>query len=279
MQKRKCSATTKQGTRCSKPRFPLSRYCWHHQDPSAWIIGVLVSALVSVGITYLAMIQAEERSKRTRDLKFAQLKPKIKIDISESSPSQVAVTISSTRTNANKIEDLYFTFDIPGRFKAITREHKDRVGHCSVVPSFLVGNHWGTLADTIHVECRTLYPLGSYSFTVDYSPTEISEEPPDDKYPQRNMFLDLHDYPRVFWFWTFDGQTQHVRTHLDLRHLSYIRKDNAALVRAWRNERFHEYLRQHGRAYPMLPHEAQWNEAYQDQQERERAGLTKNSQP
>ncbi len=215
----------------------------------------------------------ENQIKAEKNKQFMSLKPEILIDISENSPNQLAVTITSTKPNSNKIEDLYFTFDIPGRFVQLTRQHKDRVGESKVSPSFLVGNHWGTLAETIYVVCSAIYPSGSYSFTIEYSPTELSEQPADESHPQRNVFLDLHDYSRLFYFWTFDGKTQVVRDHLDLRNLKYIQRDNEALIRAFRNERFHEYLQQHGIEVPSRPHEEKWSKQYVDDMERKRAGL------
>ncbi len=45
-----CNATTRHGKRCSKKSIWLSKYCYLHQDPTAWIIGTALGVLVTISI-------------------------------------------------------------------------------------------------------------------------------------------------------------------------------------------------------------------------------------
>ncbi len=52
-----CNAITRQGNRCSKKSIRFSKYCFFHQDPSAWIIGFILASLLSICI---AVYQTKE---------------------------------------------------------------------------------------------------------------------------------------------------------------------------------------------------------------------------
>ena len=43
--------------------------------------------------------------------------------------------------------------------------------------------------------------------------------------------MDLHDFSRIFYTWTFKGESQIEKKYLDLSNLKYIQKDNEELVR------------------------------------------------
>ncbi len=229
----KCKSTTKKNEQCKNNTLPSSKYCIIHQERTVWIIsilGIILSALITYHSVYFAINKAEKKQLT----EFENAKPEVKINIEEIDSSSLKISIQSVKANSNKIDDLYFKFDIPGQFTKISKEAKITVGEGKVHSSMLASNAWGDIAQTIYVECKDIYASGAYSFILSYSPTELTEAFASEKNPQRNRFVDLHDFSQYFYFWTFNGKTESKKDYLDISHLQYIKKDNALMVKELR---------------------------------------------
>ncbi len=163
-------------------------------------------------------------------IQVANLRPKVKIELSENSISNLRVEITSLNKNSEKIENLFLKFDLPGVYDTISNIHKERVGEYKITPNFLCGSGNQTNAETIHISIKDLYTTGYLSFSIIYKPTRTRTQ--KSEFYEMSVFplMDLHDISRYSIFWKYKGVTQKDDYYLDLSNLEFIKKDNQQLI-------------------------------------------------
>ena len=130
-----------------------------------------------------------------------------------------------------EVENLFIKFDLPGEFTNISRTYKREVENCIIYPSPLASTYEGVIAQTLHIECNSLFPGGHYSTTINYKPT-TSKTSEFEEYSEENTpLMDLHDYGRYIAHWNYKDKLKSKREYLNLRNLTYIQLDNENLLK------------------------------------------------
>jgi hypothetical protein len=233
---KRCGSTTANKTPCSKPKLWLSKYCWLHQDPSAWIYGVVIGAIISFGITYWGINYSfsKQQTASIHDRKIK--KPEIKIQVIEQKGNKLKLEVQSTKSDSSPTDNLFFKFDIPGVYLNHKETYKEKIESCTISRSFLAGTGGHTIAETIHGQCQGILPEGSFSVIISLVPTKPlplsdSEKILSPQFPTHyNPLMDLHDYSRIVFSWRHNGEPQLETTYLDLTQLEYIQEDNKEMV-------------------------------------------------
>lgn len=65
-----CNASTRENMACSRVSLPGSRYCWHHQDKSAWVLGFggLLLAILGIGLTLGFSLKSCSDTKQAKNI-------------------------------------------------------------------------------------------------------------------------------------------------------------------------------------------------------------------
>ena len=232
-----CGATTANETPCTKPKLRLSKYCWLHQDPSAWIYGVILGAISAIFITCWGINYSfsKQQTATIEDRKIK--KPEIKIQVIEQKADKLRLELQSTKTGSSPIDNLFFKFDIPGIYLNHKEMYKEKIENCTISRSFLAGTGGQTIAETIHGQCQGILPESFFSVVISLVPTKPQPIPGstqinDPQFPSNyTPLMDLHDYSRIVFSWRHNGEPQLETTFLDLTQLGYIQEDNKEMVR------------------------------------------------
>ena len=128
----------------------------------------------------------------------------MKFTVREAGESNIVVEIFAPATNASPIQDLFYKFDIPGRFITAELEGKDKIESCAIYDSHLarIGTDSGMqiIAQTVHVDCKSIVPGGFVRVRTTLSPTRLMNVPGSRAAGYTNMFtmplMDLRDYTR-----------------------------------------------------------------------------------
>ncbi len=238
-----CGAKTANETPCSKRKLWLSKYCWLHQDPSAWIYGVILGGTMSFLATYWGVHYSFSKQQLAIAFDKTNKKPEVEFQVLELKENELRLVIQSTQNDSSPIDNLFFKFDIPGVFLSHKERHKEKTEYCSLGSSVLAGNGGITIAETIYGQCRKILPGGNYSTTISFTPTkplpipgrELLDNP---SYPTHfNPLMDLRDYSQIKFTWFHNGEEQVETMYLDLTGLKYIQKDNQQMVNQlkWHN--------------------------------------------
>ena len=106
--------------------------------------------------TYHSVYFAIEKENEKLQNDYFIAKPDLKIKFREIDERRINIEIKSIKANSNKIDDLYFKFDIPGRFAKLSNEKKMTFGESNIHSSMLAGNAWVDIAQTVYVECKSI---------------------------------------------------------------------------------------------------------------------------
>jgi hypothetical protein len=176
-------------------------------------------------------------SKRIEIGEIYRIEPKITIKIHEY-PEHLDIRLISKSSNSIPIEDLFFKFDIPGKFINSIIIDKNKCENCNISSSFYIiicGND--TIAETVYIRCRTIFPQAFIHIRINYSPTIIRVIPgAENKFTKRNThmpIMDLHDYSKCIYSWSYKGDKKITEKYIDLRYLKYIQNDNDNLIQLW----------------------------------------------
>lgn len=234
---KQCKAITRNETHCSKRAIGFSKYCLLHQDPSSWIYGIVFGAIISFSLTYWGIYHSINIKHEIEQQEKVDKKPQIDITLIELNDSIIQFTVKSFDKNLIPIDNLFFKFDIPGEYVSQTGKFKERIESYSILNSFLAGIDNETICETIHCQFNNILTEGFFRINIIYRPTQPLPIKGRDllkrkDYPTHYIpIMDLHDYSRIFYTWTFNGETQTEINYLDLSHLEYIRKDNEEMIR------------------------------------------------
>ncbi len=208
----------------------------YHQFTTGIIIAWGISSVLSA-----IMISIEPYLKETiTEHQKSKLKPEVKVDIQERE-KEIVVTLESTKPHGGIIDDLFFKFDIPGKFTSAVINNKQKMEHVQIYPTFLAGVGNDTIAQTVHIYCKTVFPHGFFRANILYTPTQVRSVPGSEKlgYKLRYMpLMDLHDFSRILYTWKYMNQSIAETDYIDLTFLDYIRQDNENFLKVWRKEYF-----------------------------------------
>ncbi len=231
-----CGAKTADETPCSKRKLWLSKYCWLHQDTSAWIYGVIFGGIISFLVTYWGVHFSIIKQQDAIALDKANKKPEVEVKVFEAKENELRFEIKSIKRNSAPIENIFFKFDIPGIYLNHKERHKEKTESCSISKSFLARHGEQTIAETVYGQCKKILPGGIYSAVISITPTkplpiagmELLNNP---LYPTHyNPLMDLHDYSQIKFTWHHNGEEQVETKYLNLTGLQYIQEDNKQMV-------------------------------------------------
>jgi len=225
-EKTQCQALNKKGDHCSKYSILLSRYCIYHQEIKTFISTAIIGFVVSI----IAIITWEGGQYLREESIIESIRPEVSVKIKELREDRLHFSIEMINNDGNYVDEFFFDFEIPGEIINITRELLQNVGNAVV--DIWPDDNKGMLVKSEYALIRIsrLYPKGFYDFFVDYIPTEITEEKPNDNNPRRALYIDIPDYQPVSYYWTYKGITHKELYYLDLTDLNFIKKHNEALI-------------------------------------------------
>ena len=93
------------------------------------------------------------------------------IKIYEQSDSSVVVEISSPTTNKHLMQNLSLSFDIPGKNARCRIVDATRAENCSMTNRHLASVSHDTVAESVHLFCKSILPSGFVRARVDYERT------------------------------------------------------------------------------------------------------------
>ena len=198
----------------------------------AWGISSILSAI-------LILIEPHLKTNLIKHEK-SKLRPEVKINIQETA-DEILITLESSKAYSGIIDDLFFKFDIPVIFKAVNINNRQKVGNVDIYPTFLVSVGNDTIAQTVQIICKTIFPNGFFRARIAYAPTKVRPVPGSERrgYDFKYMpLMDLHDYSRILYTWKYKDEQIAETKYFDLSFLDYIKRDNANLLKVMRNEEF-----------------------------------------
>ncbi len=272
-----CRATTNRGTLCPNGTRPGSKYCWHHRDSSTafWPQSILIALLsVSIGFGLAVGYDSHQTKNEMTDRKALRQKltPAPIVDIKQVSDTVLKVSIGSTNAESAVINNLFFTLDLPGTFVEMKDKDIRNLSNLSASSVWQYSSGGIIAMERLNVNIDRLYSNGQGSFRIVFEPPqEKVYQVGSTQYTNKPEFSDLRDFIWVNYFWTFNGEDIKETFPLSLRHLPMVIDDNKALIKAFRNEDFHQRT-----GTPLGPHEEMWDDDYVLKSERKRAGLPEN---
>ncbi|MCZ7558498.1 MAG: hypothetical protein M5R41_19085 [Bacteroidia bacterium] len=166
------------------------------------------------------------------------VKPVLRLDASQSKNS-VVIDIESINEEGTSIDALYLKFDIPGIMTGYSFRYRDKADLDTLYARLLTGHGGKTTSETVYVSFKRVFPTSFVRLVVDYIPTKIGSDPDFSARALQSMkieqmkgitlppeFLDLHDYLRCSYFWSYKGIMKPEYMFHDMAALSYIREDN-----------------------------------------------------
>jgi len=204
------------------------------RDRSFAYILIVIWSFVSI----LSVLVIPSISQKIEAIETERKKPLFKIEFYERT-EMIAVTVESDTVNVTPIIDLLFKFEIPGEFTSFRISSKDEVKSIDVSHQFMASIDEITTAESIHIYANTLFPSGFFRIEIYFKPTQEYIIPGQEKSKNPKKYfpiMDLHDFSKVFYTWNYNGKLISDSYYLDLRILSYIKKDNENLLKSMRLE-------------------------------------------
>jgi len=193
-------------------------------------------------------------------------RPQVTLAICEQSDTQVVFAVYCPTTNSAPVQDLSFKFDVPGDYLTSDVTWKDRMESCQVLGSFKMLDNGDTVAETVYVHCKSILPHGFARGIITFDRTRIRPVPGSVEHGFTNMLymplMDLHDYSPCLFTWSHKGAPQLEQFYLSLTNLSYIREDNANLIKVFRNDDFYRRIQQQTGRTVTNPSAGKFTEAW-----------------
>jgi len=229
----------------SVPAIILIFRDWKHHDKrtklykriTKLVIAILaIAALLSACMLWVGPWVQRQIARQELD----GARPHVTIEFTERSDRQVAFEIHCPTTNTAPIQDLFLKFDIPGVFVEGIVTDKDKAESCDIMNSFLAGVGGDTIAETVHVHCKSLFPQGFLRGVVTFDRTSVRPVPGSIERGYTNMLfmpvMDLHDKSRCLFSWSHEGTPQIDQMYISFTNLQYIRQDNENLLSTFRQD-------------------------------------------
>jgi hypothetical protein len=222
-------------------RYPDKRTTIYHRYRGTLVLSWIVVILLNL---FALPVLSDVRDYQAK----VKLRPRVQIDIQQSL-DYIAFSMAAPDSNQVTIDDLFFKFDLPGQVISTLTDHKDKIDHCGLFVAFSSSVANDTVAQTMHVHCRTMLPGAYLRVNINYRRTAERPIPGSDLLKDSTLkkqfryvpVMDLHDYSRALYTWQFKGESVSELEYYNLRHLEYIQSDNENLLRMWRHEDFYTH--------------------------------------
>lgn len=232
-----CNAITKNGTKCSKKHLAFSKYCFLHQDPRSWLYGVIIGAIIAALLTMWGIERSIDKQNKNIAEEKNNKRPNVEIIIEELTKNKIQVYIQASDSNLVPIETLFFKFDIPGTYISSDQHYSDNIESYLFANVFKGSVNNITTCETIFGQAKGILPNAYLTVNILFEPTTLipisgRELLENSNYPTHYVpLMDLHDYSKIVYTWSFNGEIQIEYKYLDLTNLQYIQKDNLELVK------------------------------------------------